>query len=77
MSEPKVLTPEPDDYLGDDSDLITDDYGSEPAGASLTGADSADVESSGATAAAAAYGLVAATGQWRTSAAASCATSSP
>jgi peptide/nickel transport system permease protein len=66
MSEPTVLTPEPDDYrLGEDSDVITDDFGPDRAGMSLTGADSTDVESSGATAAAAAYGLVNATGQWK------------
>ena len=66
MSEPTVLTPEPDDYrIGEDSDLITDDLGPDQPNQSLTGADSADVESSGATAAAAAYGLVNATGQWK------------
>ncbi len=66
MSEPTVLTPEPDDYrMSGDSDVITDDLGHDQANQSLTGADSADVESSGATAAAAAYGLVNATGQWK------------
>ena len=66
MSEPTVLTPEPDDYrLGEDSDVITDDFGPDQPGLTLTGADSADVESSGAAATAAAYGLVNATGQWK------------
>jgi peptide/nickel transport system permease protein len=66
MSERTALTPDPEGYPPHaDADLITDGFGPGLAGPTLTGGDAADLESSGANAAAAAYGLGNATGQWR------------
>jgi peptide/nickel transport system permease protein len=66
MSEPTVLTPEPDDYrFGEDSDVITDEYGPDESVSPLSGADPGDVEGAAVASAAAAYGMVNSTGQWK------------